>query len=33
VAHQVGFRDQAYFSRVFRKLSGKSPNAFREQPD
>lgn len=33
VAHQVGFRDQAYFSRVFRKLSGKSPNAFREQPN
>jgi YesN/AraC family two-component response regulator len=32
VAHQVGFRDQAYFSRVFRKLTGQSPNAFREQP-
>ncbi len=33
VAHQVGFRDQAYFSRVFHKLTGKSPNTFRENPE
>lgn len=30
VAHQVGFKDQAYFSRVFRKQTGRSPQAFRE---
>ena len=30
VAHQVGFKDQAYFSRVFRKQTGLSPQAFRE---
>jgi YesN/AraC family two-component response regulator len=33
IARQVGFRDQAYFSRVFHKLTGLSPNAFREHPD
>ena len=31
VASQVGFRDQKYFSRVFHKLTGLSPNEFREQ--
>jgi signal transduction histidine kinase/AraC-like DNA-binding protein/DNA-binding response OmpR family regulator len=30
VARQVGFKDQAYFSRVFHKLTGLSPQAFRE---
>jgi two-component system response regulator YesN len=30
IAHQVGFKDQAYFSRVFRKLTGKSPQKYRE---
>ena len=30
IAHQVGFKDQAYFSRVFRKQTGSSPNEFRE---
>jgi len=30
VAHQVGFKDQAYFSRVFSKQVGQSPQAFRE---
>lgn len=30
VAHQVGFKDQAYFSRVFRKQTGLSPQAFRD---
>ncbi|WP_328990686.1 substrate-binding domain-containing protein [Kribbella sp. NBC_01245] len=30
VARRVGFRDRAYFSRTFRKLTGISPQAFRE---
>jgi signal transduction histidine kinase/AraC-like DNA-binding protein len=30
VAHRVGFKDQAYFSRVFRHLTGVSPHAFRD---
>lgn len=30
IAHQVGFKDQAYFSRVFNKVTGSSPQAFRE---
>jgi AraC-like DNA-binding protein len=30
IAHQVGFRDQAYFSRVFHKVTGMSPQGFRE---
>ena len=30
IAHQVGFKDQAYFSRVFHKVAGVSPQAFRE---
>jgi signal transduction histidine kinase/DNA-binding LacI/PurR family transcriptional regulator/AraC-like DNA-binding protein len=30
IARQVGFKDQAYFSRVFHKVSGVSPQAFRE---
>jgi YesN/AraC family two-component response regulator len=30
VARQVGFKDQAYFSRVFHKLTGLSPQAFRD---
>jgi len=30
VAHLVGFKDQAYFSRVFSKQIGQSPQAFRE---
>jgi signal transduction histidine kinase/AraC-like DNA-binding protein len=30
IARQVGFKDPAYFSRVFRNLTGKSPQAFRE---
>ncbi|MBN1814567.1 MAG: helix-turn-helix domain-containing protein, partial [Anaerolineae bacterium] len=33
VAHRVGFRDPAYFSRVFRKLTGFSPSAYREHPE
>lgn len=32
VASQVGFKDQKYFSRVFHKLTGLSPNEFRAQP-
>jgi transcriptional regulator GlxA family with amidase domain len=30
IARQVGFKDQAYFSRVFHKITGLSPQAFRE---
>jgi signal transduction histidine kinase/DNA-binding LacI/PurR family transcriptional regulator/AraC-like DNA-binding protein len=33
IAHQVGFKDQAYFSRVFRKQTGSSPNEFRGTPE
>lgn len=32
VAHTVGFKDSAYFCRVFHKLVGRSPRAYREQP-
>jgi YesN/AraC family two-component response regulator len=31
IAHQVGFKDQAYFSRVFHKIAGASPQEFREK--
>jgi transcriptional regulator GlxA family with amidase domain len=31
IAQQVGFKDQAYFSRVFRKQTGTAPNEFRGQ--
>lgn len=30
IARQVGFKDQAYFSRVFHKVTGTSPQAFRD---
>ena len=30
IAHQVGFKDRAYFSRVFHRVAGMSPQAFRE---
>ena len=30
IAHRVGFKDQAYFSRVFHKVTGKSPQSYRE---
>ena len=30
IAHQVVFKDQAYFSRVFHKVTGVSPQGFRE---
>jgi AraC-like DNA-binding protein len=33
IARLVGFADAAYFSRVFHKLSGTSPSAYRESPD
>lgn len=32
IAHQTGFKDQTYFSRVFRKMTGQSPQAFRDAP-
>jgi AraC-like DNA-binding protein len=32
IASQVGFKDQAYFRRVFHKVTGMSPQAFRETP-
>jgi YesN/AraC family two-component response regulator len=31
IARQVGFKDQAYFSRVFHKATGGSPQEFRER--
>jgi CheY-like chemotaxis protein len=33
IASQVGFRDPLYFSRVFRRVAGLSPSAFRERTD
>jgi len=33
VARQVGFKDSAYFSRVFHKVTGLSPTAYREHPE
>ena len=30
IARQMGFKDQAYFSRVFHKVTGMSPQGFRE---
>ncbi len=33
VALQVGFKDQAYFSRVFHKLTGRAPQAFRDSQE
>jgi signal transduction histidine kinase/DNA-binding LacI/PurR family transcriptional regulator/AraC-like DNA-binding protein/CheY-like chemotaxis protein len=30
IASMVGFKDQAYFSRVFRKITGVSPQAYRQ---
>jgi signal transduction histidine kinase/DNA-binding LacI/PurR family transcriptional regulator/AraC-like DNA-binding protein len=32
IASQVGFKDQLYFSRVFRKMTNLSPSAFRKNP-
>lgn len=32
IGYRVGFSDPAYFSRVFRRLTGISPRAYREQP-
>jgi signal transduction histidine kinase/DNA-binding LacI/PurR family transcriptional regulator/AraC-like DNA-binding protein/DNA-binding response OmpR family regulator len=32
IAHRVGFKDPAYFSRVFRKMTQLSPSAYRENP-
>ncbi|RPI32932.1 MAG: helix-turn-helix domain-containing protein, partial [Chloroflexota bacterium] len=31
IAHLVGFKDQAYFSRVFSKVTGMSPNEYRNR--
>ncbi len=33
IARTVGFKDQAYFSRVFRKITGLSPQAYRDGED
>lgn len=30
IAYKVGFRDEKYFSKVFRKVTGKSPKEYRE---
>jgi AraC-like DNA-binding protein len=32
ISHQVGFKDKSYFSRVFHKTTGQSPQAFRDLP-
>jgi AraC family transcriptional activator of pobA len=31
IAHQVGFRDQLYFSRAFKRAAGEAPVAYRER--
>jgi AraC-like DNA-binding protein len=33
IAHQVGFSDPAYFSRVFRQVTGVSPRIYRNETD
>lgn len=33
IAYEYGFKDPAYFNRVFSKMAGKSPNQFRETID
>ena len=33
IAYELGFKDPAYFNRIFRKKTGKSPNQFREAFD
>jgi signal transduction histidine kinase/DNA-binding LacI/PurR family transcriptional regulator/AraC-like DNA-binding protein len=33
VGARVGFPDRAYFSRVFKKVEGKGPQAYRDSPD
>ncbi len=33
IAYEFGFKDPAYFNRVFSKLAGKSPNKFRKTID
>ncbi|WP_413755434.1 substrate-binding domain-containing protein [Streptomyces sp. MMBL 11-3] len=33
VARAVGFRDRAYFSRVFRRVTGTAPHHYRERPE
>ena len=33
VGSKVGFPDPAYFSRVFHRITGRSPKAYREHPD
>ncbi|MFT3895391.1 MAG: substrate-binding domain-containing protein [Anaerolineales bacterium] len=32
IAQRVGFKDQAYFSRVFHKITGMSPQVYRDLP-
>jgi len=31
VAWELGFEDQLYFSRMFKKISGTSPSQYREE--
>ncbi len=31
IAYKVGFKDEKYFSRVFKKIKGKSPSEYRKQ--
>lgn len=31
IAYKVGYRDEKYFSRVFKKIKGQSPSEYRKQ--
>lgn len=30
IAHEVGFEDPSYFTRIFKKMTGQAPNSFRK---
>jgi len=31
IAYKVGFRDEKYFSKVFKKVKGQSPSEYKKQ--